>query len=127
MCSYHGKRNCIDRRLVEVAAAVVLQRSKITLEAVGGSTLDEESLRFEQFMRLLEDQHKRFFDQPDFCQPDGTGGGCGECEPGEDNTRQPPGPIPYDIHLRAATLKALQHPTADNLNSTAVIAQESTT
>ena len=115
MCSHHGKRNCIDRRLVEVAAAVVLQRSKITLEAVGGSTLDEDSLRFEQFMRLLDDQRKRSIFQ------------CGECEPGEDNTRQPPGPIPYDIHLRAATLKALQHPTADNLNSTAVIAQESTT
>ena len=118
VCSHHGKRACVDMRMLEVAAAVVRQRSTITLEAVGASTLDEECLRFGEFTGLLEDQSRRFRV---------VGDGCGDCEPEEDNTIQPPGPIEYDIKIRAATLKALQHPTADNLNSTAVVAQESTT
>ena len=115
VCSHHGKRACVDMRMLEVAAAVVRQRSTITLEAVGASTLDEECLRFGEFTGLLEDQSRRFRV---------VGDGCGDCEPEEDNTIQPPGPIEYDIKIRAATLKALQHPTADNLNSTAVVAQD---
>lgn len=121
VCSCHGKRGCIDRRYVEVVAAVVEHREPRL------STRCPEADRLHQFDVLLADQGRRnlFRSGSSGAEEDLCRKGELEAKDGETGVALQEPPVPtsaltpssYDVKLRAAGLRCLQHPTPDALAS----------